>query len=601
MTGAVINHLWQSTVFAILAGLLTLAFRKNRAQVRYWLWFSASLKFLLPFSLLLTMGGYLGRSRPATGSVAVPAITYTVVQIAEPFPPSPAPAPSTRSNTDWIPIVVVGLWVCGFAGIALMRLRGGLRIRAVVRSSTPIDIPFPVEVHSSPALLEPGVVGFFRPVLLCPRGIVGRLTPSQWQAVLAHERCHIKRHDNLTAAIHMLVEAVFWFHPLVWWISARLIDERERACDEAVLELGSEPRVYAESILKTCEFCVESPVACVSGITGADLKKRIVRIMTQLTPSKLNLGKRIMLASIAMAAVAGPVVFGLLNAQQIRAQSASSTVGPLPSFEVASVKPNHSGSHGGRLDIPEGRFLATNLPAKMIIAWAYAGTSLPLRLDQLQGAPSWIDSERYDIDAKLDDSDVEALRKLPAEQRLLQIRLRLQSLLADRFKLRVRNETKELSIYALVIAKKGPRLQEAKPGDTYPNGMKGVDGRPILGKMWVGQGQNGEFFLKGQAVSMATFVTTMAHSNHVGHTVLDETGLKGTYDITLEWTPDQSPDGMIQGPDGGKLGAESASPPDTSGPSLFTAIREQLGLQLEPTKGPVDVIVIDHIERPSEN
>ena len=81
----------------------------------------------------------------------------------------------------------------------------------------------------------------------------------------------------------MIVEAVFWFHPLVWWISARLMEERERACDEGVLELGSEPQVYAESILKTCEFCVESPLACVSGVTGADLKKRIVRIMTQLT------------------------------------------------------------------------------------------------------------------------------------------------------------------------------------------------------------------------------------------------------------------------------------------------------------------------------
>ena len=101
MTGAVINHLWQSTVFAILAGLLTLAFRKNRAQVRYWLWFSASLKFLLPFSLLLTLGGYLGRSRPATGSVAVPAITYTVVQIAEPFPrPSASAADAKPQRLD---------------------------------------------------------------------------------------------------------------------------------------------------------------------------------------------------------------------------------------------------------------------------------------------------------------------------------------------------------------------------------------------------------------------------------------------------------------------------------------------------------------------
>ena len=92
MTGAIINHLWQSTVFAVMAGLLTLAFRKNRAQVRYWLWFSASVKFLLQFSLLLTLGAYLGRSRPITDSLAVPAITYTVVEVAEPFPVAPPPS-----------------------------------------------------------------------------------------------------------------------------------------------------------------------------------------------------------------------------------------------------------------------------------------------------------------------------------------------------------------------------------------------------------------------------------------------------------------------------------------------------------------------------
>jgi beta-lactamase regulating signal transducer with metallopeptidase domain len=300
---------------------LTLAFRKNRAQVRYWLWFSASLKFLIPFSLLLTLGNYLGRSRAATGSLAVPAITYTVVQIAEPFPQSPPPAPPTRSHGDWLPIAAVGFWACGFAGIALMRLQAWLRIRAALRSSLPLDIPFPVEVRSSPPLLEPGVVGFFRPMLLLPTGIVERLTPSQLQAVLWHELFHIRRRDNLTAAVHMIVEAAFWFHPLAWWISARLMEERERACDEGVLELGSEPQVYAESILKTCQFCVESPLTCVSGVTGADLKKRVVRIMTQVGRTKLTFSRKLLLASFALAAVLGPLVLGLKVTPQVWAQN----------------------------------------------------------------------------------------------------------------------------------------------------------------------------------------------------------------------------------------------------------------------------------------
>ncbi len=117
-------------------------------------------------------------------------------------------------------------------------------------------------------------------------------TPIQLEAVIAHELCHIRRRDNLFAAIHMLIEALFWFDPLLWWVGARLVEERERACDEEVLQLGNAPQIYAESILKTCQFYLESPLACVSGVTGSDLKKRIVGgIMMQSAAQKLNLNK----------------------------------------------------------------------------------------------------------------------------------------------------------------------------------------------------------------------------------------------------------------------------------------------------------------------
>jgi len=189
------------------------------------------------------------------------------------------------------------------------------------------------------------------------------------------------------------------------------------------------------------------------------------------------------------------------------------------------------------------------------------------------------------------------LEKLPPEQRILQVRLRVQSLLADRFKLLVRDETKEIPVYALVIAKNGPKLREAKPGDTYPNGIKGPDGRSHPGMWWVEGGK-----LTGQALPMASLVMILSQSCQLelGRTVLDQTGLKGKYDIALKWTPDQSSAGMFMGTAGVKPGAESA-PPDSSGPSLFTAIQEQLGLKLESTKGPTEAIVIDHIERPTAN
>lgn len=121
----------------------------------------------------------------------------------------------------------------------------------------------------SPAFAEPGVFGVRRPVLLLPAGITDRLTPPQLKAIVAHELCHMRRRDNLGTAIHMGVEALFWFHPLVWWLGARLMEEREHACDEEVLLTGSEPQAYAEGILKICELYLESPLPCVPGVTGA--------------------------------------------------------------------------------------------------------------------------------------------------------------------------------------------------------------------------------------------------------------------------------------------------------------------------------------------
>ena len=158
MTGELTNHVWQSTLFAVAAGLLTVAFRKNRAKVRYGLWFSASIKFLVPFSLLVSLGSHL-QWAPAAHKIATqigaPAVSFTMVRITRPFPPA-TPVRSTRGNPDWVPIAAFGVWVCGFAGVALMRFRGWRRIRAAVRASVPMEIAAAIEVRSSPGLLEPG-------------------------------------------------------------------------------------------------------------------------------------------------------------------------------------------------------------------------------------------------------------------------------------------------------------------------------------------------------------------------------------------------------------------------------------------------------------
>ncbi|HLY60996.1 MAG TPA: M56 and DUF3738 domain-containing protein [Terriglobia bacterium] len=617
------NHLWQSTLCLVIVGLLTLMLRRNHAQARYVLWLAVSVKFLIPFSLLIAIGSQLAGPRVVTvqpelyskvqAEIATVGdfLTVGLAPIVKPDA-SPEPAGSGFRIIHLLPAFLVATWFCGFLAVLFVWCARWRRISAVVRDAEPLKegrevealrclerqagIRKHIELLMSRDSLEPGIFGIARPILLWPKGISEHLQNAHLDAILAHEIWHVRRRDNLAAALHMVVEAIFWFHPLVWWLGGRLLDERERACDEEVLRFGSEPKVYAESILKACEFCMGPRLACVSGVTGADLKGRIVRIMNHRLANKLGFARKLMLVGIGIAAVAGPIIFGLLNSPQTRAQSAQATSAPLPSFEVASIKPNRTDDMRLGIMIRPGRFTADGANAKFLITFAYNVKDF-----QISGGPKWIDTDRYNVDAKEEDSLVEELQKLPPDQRGDQIRLRVQSLLADRFKLSLSHATKELPVYALVIAKNGPKLHEAKAGETYPNGIKGPDGRVHngMGLMRIGGGE-----LTGQGVPMSSLVHML--SQQLGRDVLDKSGLKGNYDFNLKWTPDPGQGGMFSGPEHGGPGAgssgpDSAPPPDASGPSIFTAVQEQLGLKLESQKGPVDILVIEHIEKPSED
>ncbi len=444
----------------------------------------------------------------------------------------------------------------------------------------------------SQASLEPGILGIVRPALIWPAGISAQLTDAHLEAIIAHEVWHVRRRDNLAAAMHMVVEAIFWFHPLVWWLGTRLVEERERACDEEVLRLGNPPQVYAESILKTCEFCVGSLPVSVSGVTGADLKSRIVRIMTERVARELDFGKKLLFVAAALLTVAAPIVFGLQNTTPSpAAPEAKSTAADTHGYDVASIKPNKSGGNMVRMMIRPDGLSAMGGTLQMLIQNAYE-----IQDFQIVGAPKWVSSDRYDIEAKMDSSQIERLKTLSPDESRLESKRMLQALLANRFQLVVHRETKELPGYALVIAKNGSKLHDAKPGDTYPNGIKGPDGQPGTGLMIMG-GNGGP--VTGQGISIENLARLL--SQQLGRTVLDETGLTGNYDFTLQWTPDDRAGPMSAATQGGGSRSDDAPPPDSSGPSIFTAIQEQLGLKLESRKIPVEMLVIDHVEPPSEN
>lgn len=603
MIGEITNHLWQSTVFAIAIAFLALAFRKNRAEVRHWLWLSASLKFLIPFSLLIGIGIRVWGSLSAgnsTAHIATPSVSTAMVEITQPFPETLGYVSNAQHANNWIPVAILALWAFGFLCVALMRCRSWFRIRAAVRASTPINIGATIPVRSSTTLLEPGVVGFLRPVLLLPDGILKQLTTPQLEAVLAHEQCHVRRRDNLTSALHMLVEAFFWFHPVVWWIGAKLVEERERACDEAVLKLGNEPQIYAEGILNICKSYLESPLRCVSGVTGSDLKKRIRAILTEHVAGDLNFARKFALAAVGVVALAVPICVGLIGAPAIRAQSAGAAA---PKFDVASVKLCDSnslppgGRAGGASTSSSGRLTLTCATVKSFIVMSYVLSangqrqgSNALKLLPVEGGPSWINSERYTINAETETNASDSVMRGPM----------LQAVLEDRFKLKVHRETREVPIYELTVAKTGFKLQPAKEESCTPR----VPREPGQPPPQPGPGQPpfcGQGLVKRTGSSFSVDLRSMTLDEFANwlnfgldRLAFDKTGLTGKYDFHLEFSADESTPGFLLG------GTAAGETPDPMYATMFTAI-QQFGLKLVPAKGPGSFLVIDSVERPSPN
>jgi uncharacterized protein (TIGR03435 family) len=683
-TAALGNHLWQSTAVTGVAWLLVRSLRNNHARTRYWLWMVASVKFLIPFSLLIAAGESLRSAFAAP--FQKPALAAAMEQVVLPFPQAASPASVAYGGVapaaaihpgNILPSILLVVWLCGFLLVLFSWMRGWLRIRASIRASSRMMLQAEVPVLSSPLLIEPGIFGIFRPVLLLPQGINDRLSSAQLGTIIAHEMCHVRRRDNLTAASHMIVEALFWFHPAVWWIETRLLEEREQACDEAVLQSGSEADLYAESILNVCKFCIESPLACVAGVAGSDLKRRIVRIMAEKMARNLDLGRKLLLALAATVAISIPVFFGLVQIKLTDAQAStgnparelagtwqgtlhsgldlrgvlkvSKTEGggynavfyaidqaassipvtkivldgmtvrfsvadydgvfegrlnsdgtsitgnwsqysfthPLtlkratpetaweipkpqppmavdadPSFATAAIQPSKPDAPSKALTTQMGRMAASNLTLSDLISLAYE-----VNPKQIIEAPAWLDTEKLDINAQYREAGV------PDDH---QLRGMVRKLLAGRFHLSLHRETRELAVYALSTAGNGPRLTRNAAGPNQAPDLL----LQAPGKLKVGNG------------SMRDLVRVMQFGV-LDRPVLDRTGIEGRYDFTLNWTPDSS---QFPG-----LGMKISHPADGihAPPPLSAAIQQQIGLKLEAIRAPVEVLVIDHVEKPS--
>jgi beta-lactamase regulating signal transducer with metallopeptidase domain len=349
MLSAVINHLWQSTLFAVGVGVLTLMLRRHSAGIRFGLWSCASVKFLVPFALLAALGSHIPRQSPIldTNTGGTQVLGMALERIV-------APMPATGQALSSVPLIAASLhpwlnllaivWTCGVLAIAGYWLVGWSRIRRLVAASTPFAMDFPIPVRGSTELQEPAVAGIVRPVLLVPAGIEGWLSPEQLRAVLTHERCHVRRRDNLKAALHMVVESLFWFHPLVWWLETRLIAERERACDEEVLADGNTAQDYAEGIVRVCQNYLQLPLRCAAGVGGGNLARRIEAILNSPRQVRLSALHMILLGGIASAVVAAPIVSGHLAAPLEQGQDVNS----IAFGDYVAVPPVDTGRSDGK-------------------------------------------------------------------------------------------------------------------------------------------------------------------------------------------------------------------------------------------------------------
>jgi uncharacterized protein (TIGR03435 family) len=429
-----------------------------------------------------------------------------------------------------------------------------------------------VRLLVSPLIHAPAAVGWLRPVILVPAAALSGLSAAQIEALFLHELAHIRRHDYLVNILQSAVEALLFYHPAVWWISHEIRTERELCCDDAVISLTGDVEDYARALAQLA-LTPHVHVGAAAAAMGGPLAHRIARLLGQ---------------SAAQAALTAPGVsaaaIALVAAIAVLAQSSA-----LPKFDAAVVKTSQT-SNMQRVRPTPGR-LSADSAVRLLIQNAYG-----LQAYQIVGGPEWIGSDRYSIEAT-------AGANVSREQMFLMLR----SLLEERFQLKHHRETREMPVWALVPARSGLKLPAPKEGNcTQPSpdaasdwsgGRMAVPGSgpsapPQCGSIRIALQPMGAR-LQGGGILMPELVRTLAMA--LGRPVLDRTGFTRPFDVQLDFLPDEVTTAMPPPPPGSDIRERSNSP------TITVAIQEQLGLRLESTKGPVEVMVIDHIERPIAN
>ena len=593
---ALLNTLWYA---AAVVGLTWLAFRYLRrvnAATRYWIW-TAQLGFLvlLPFLPGLVSQLKATWAGPATAApmATVPAGPQVVHQHLAPVTITLG---SASGPNHW-PLYLLALWIVIAAWQLGLLLRGVVSVKRMKAHAQPgpavglpVQLRRKLEVLASDEINSPVAVGYIHPAVILPIGLPASLEEGEMQDVLLHELAHLARYDDWLNLVTRGLGVLLVLHPLAAIVLRQIEREREMACDDFVVATTGSVQGYARSLARLHDLHSKTGTRLLtSALLGrkVSLPDRIESLLRRgrkysARPSMANLGLGALLLTVLLGA--GGLVPGWLAIVQAK-------VDRLPSFEEISIRPAPPGAKGGSTS-DLSKYAVTAVTAKYLIEYAYndfkAGAIL--RDDQLVGDPAWIKTDKWVVNAKVNDSTAEKLRKMPREESGKEKALMVRSMLADRFKLRIHHEARIHAVYALVVSKGGPRFLHTRfpDADIDAGHLKGPGGKPLPP---VTPGMR-RFWLHGPTAHLAELLSRIPD---VRRLVLDQTGIQGNFDFVFEWKPELDSRSILARPGNSSPGTSAA------GPSIFTALREQLGLTLKPEKVPVDVVVIDHIEPPTPN
>jgi uncharacterized protein (TIGR03435 family) len=565
---ALMNSLWQS---ALLAALVWLALRfapRMSAATRFAIWWAAlGVVAILPAAPRM-IAAAREWSEPATLRSTRPiSLSRPQVRIMD---AAPLITVEPRRMVTW-PWWIAAAWALAFLYRLAQVLRSYLYLRGLKRRASFLDECLPATGRRARLLISseldsPVAVGFVRPAVILPASLPDGLSREQLDHVLLHEAAHLARRDDWSNLAARALGAALALHPVALWILWRIESEREAACDDWVVARTRAARPYAQSLMRMYELRFgQSPTArrelLASGIFGrvSRFGARIEMILRRGRHFAPRASVRSVAAGIACL-IAGGAIASLFPDWIALAQT------PRPAFEVASIKKRTEPMNGADFqDRQGGRLHVANNPIANVIRNAYG-----IRPFQLIGAPDWVDSDRYDIEAKG-----------PGTAGHKEMMLMVQSLLADRFAMQAHFETREMPGYTLTVARGGPKMSLISPEDcvpfdsTKPNAgaAPNVCGSSLCCK-------DGWHATHISMPAVARLLSTLMQGP-----VVDRTGIKGTFDVRLQWSNDLTP---------------QDNPADAL-PSIYAALRETLGLELKSGRGPAEVLVIDHIERPTGN